>query len=116
MKYTSSLNHISLVMVAVLFFFSLTIVFGQEINGMQEEILLEDKQLKLIELALAEFKKNNLDSSDYKLSLYRSGDSYIAIFEDSKITSNHRGSSLNVPSFEVKIDDNYEVIRSNFAR
>ena len=83
---------------------------------MKEEIVLESEQFKLVELAIAEFKKSGLDSVSYKLSIYSHLDNYVAIFEDPKISSSQRGSSPNMPSFEIEFDKNHNVIRSNFAK
>ena len=91
-------------------------VFGQEMNIMKEELVLEYGQFKVVELAIVEFEKTGFDSMNYKLSVYSDGNIYVAIFEDAKVNSSQRGASPNKPSFEVEIDKNYNVIRSNFVR
>lgn len=96
---------------------SSAIVFGQELKAMNAEIqILEGKPLKLVDLALAEFRRNHLNSSGYKLSVYRTENGYVAIFEDPNMAPGQRGSSPVMPSFEVKFDNDCEVIRSHFIR
>jgi len=90
-------------------------LLGKEMKIIRE-IALEGDQLKLVELALAEFRANGLDSLDYRLSFYRTENGYVAIFEDPNVALGQRGSSPNMPSFEVELNDNLEVIRSNFMR
>lgn len=89
---------------------------GQEIKGMKEELQLEGEQLKLVDVALEEFRKSNLNSVGYKLSVYSTANGYVAIFEDSNIAPGQRGSSPAMLSFGVEIGDDYKVIRSNFLR
>jgi len=81
-----------------------------------KDFMPKEEQLKIVHLALAEFRKNNLNISGYKLSIYRVENGYIAIFEDPNIPVSHRGSSPAMLSFGVEIDNNYTVIKSHFLR
>lgn len=104
------------VFICVLFSSPATL-FGQETKGMmKEEIQLDGEHLKLVDLALAEFRKNNLDSLGYKLFVYRIENGYVALFEAPNIAPSQRGSSSAMLSFEVEIDNNHELVRSNFVR
>ncbi|MDP5209716.1 hypothetical protein [Microbulbifer sp. 2205BS26-8] len=115
MRITSSASLRMLFICAV--FSSPAIVFGQEIKGMNAEIqILGGKQLKLVDLALAEFRKNHLNSSGYQRSVYRTENGYVAIFEDPNMAPGQRGSSPVMLSFVIKFDNDCEVIRSHFIR
>ena len=83
---------------------------------MIEEISLTGPQFKAVEVATEEFKKKKLDILKYKISLYRTGPTYIVLFEDPDISEDQLGSSPNMLSFEVEVDSDYQVVRSNFSR
>ena len=83
---------------------------------MVRDISLTGQQFKALEVAAAEFRKKGLDILKYRVSLYRTGTSYVVLFEDPEIVESQRGSSPRMPSFEVEVDSNYQVLRANFSR
>ena len=88
---------------------------------MTEEFQLEVDKLKVVDLAITEFRntvsgKHNLNRLPYTLSVYRIENGYMAIFGDYKIDPNLLGSPPGMPGFEVIIDNNYQVVRSNLVR
>ena len=91
-------------------------VFGKEDKYMQAEIAISGKQLRYFQIASEVLEKNGLKASKYKINLYRFDSSYVVLFEDPSTLPTQRGSGDNMPSFEVEIDLNGRVIKSNFSR
>lgn len=89
---------------------------GQEVNDMVGDVLLTGEQYKILEVAVAEFKKTNLDILKYKVSLIRNESSFLVLFEDRNISESQRGSPSNTLGFEVEISSSFQVLRSNFSR
>jgi len=83
---------------------------------MIEETSLCDKQLAMIEVVVLELKKHDIDVLNYQLFLYRADKSYVVLFDDPERSPSLRGSSPNMPTFEVEMDGDLKVLRSNFAR
>lgn len=102
---------------AVLLFFSVpSTVMGQEPINMQKEIFVTSSQYLLIESAVLEFRKHNVDLKKYRIGLYQSGEVFVVIFEDPNVIENQRGASSKMPTFEVVLDKEGNVSRSNFSR
>ena len=120
MKFISSVVP-RIVVICVLFSSSATLP-GQGIKGMTEEFRLEVEELKLVDLAITEFRnkgfgEHNLNRLPYTLSVRRIENGYVAIFGDSKIDPYRLGSPPGaMVGFEVIIDNNYQVVRSNLVR
>ena len=72
--------------------------------------------MKLVELALLEFRANGLDSLDYQVSVYRTKNGHVAVFEYANVDPGKRGSPPSMPSFEVEFNESHEMIRSSFVR
>lgn len=89
---------------------------GQEVSGMVRDVVLTGEQYKILEVAVAEFKKTNLDILEYKVTLYRKESSFLALFEDQNVSESQRGSPPNTLSFEVEISSGFQVLRTNFSR
>ena len=102
--------------VLVLLLFQPLNAAGQEVNDMFGGVLLTGEQYKILEVAVAEFKKTNLDILKYKVSLFREKSSFVVLFEDRKIKEYQRGSSSNMLSFEVEISSSFQVLRANYVR
>lgn len=100
----------------MLFLSQSLIATGQEVNSMVRDISLTGQQFKVLEVAVAEFRKKSLDVSKYKVSIYRVGTSYLVMFDDPDIVESQRGSSPRMLSFEVEVDPDYQVLRANFSR
>ncbi len=83
---------------------------------LMEETSLSGQQLAMIEVAVLELKKHDRDVLNYQLSLHSADKSYVVIFDDPKRSHSLRGSSQHLPTFEVKLDSDLKVLRSNFAR
>jgi len=107
---------LNLTIMTVLLFSKSLIASGQGKINMLEELSLTGPQFKAVEIATAEFKKKQLDILKYKISLYSWGATYVVLFEDPNISEYQLGSSPNMPSFEVEISADYQVLRSNFSR
>ncbi len=104
-----------LVILDILFFISLSLC-AQEINAVEKLIRLERQNLQVIDLALAELREAKLDPSNYRMSIYVSENGSTVVFEDPNISPGRRGSSPNMVSFEVEIDNNMKVISSHYVR
>ena len=100
----------------MLFFVVPATVMGQGFINMQKEIFVTGNQYLLIESAVLEFRKHDVDVKKYRVGLYRSGEMYIVIFEDPDVAENQRGASDKMPTFEVVLDEKGNVSRSNFSR
>lgn len=99
-----------------LLFLQIFVGTAQGVDTMNREISLAGQHLKVLEDAATEFRKKGLDILKYKVSLYREGTSYLVMFEDPEISESQRGSSPRMPSFEVEIDSDFQVVRANFSR
>ena len=91
-------------------------VSGQEVESAKWELQLDYEHIRFAEAALAEFRKQSMDLKEYRLSMYRQGNGYLAIFEDSSVSPDRRGASPRIPSFEIEFDSDLNVTRSNFVR
>lgn len=83
---------------------------------MTEQTSLSGLEYELIEIAVKEARKKQINPSNYKITLYNEGDTYIVILSDPEIAEYQFGGSEKMPTFEVSIDSNFNIIKSNFAR
>lgn len=83
---------------------------------MIEETSLSGKQLAMIEVAVLELKKHDIDVLNYQLFLYKTGKSYLVVFDDPERARSQRGSSQNMLTFEVEIDSDLKILKSHFSR
>lgn len=83
---------------------------------LMEETSLSGQQLAMIEVAVLELKKHDRDFLSYQLFLYRADKSYVVIFDDPKRSLGQGGSSQHLPTFEVEMNDDLKVLKSNFSR
>ena len=107
---------VNLTVMLALFLSQPLIAIAQESGPIVRDISLTGPQMRILEVAAAEFRKKGLDVLKYKVSLYRAGTSYVVLFEDPDISETQLGSSPRMPSFEVEVDLDYKVLGANFAR
>lgn len=93
-------------------------LFAEERKAVRliEETSLSGKQLAMIEVAVLELKKHDIDVLNYQLFLYKTGKSYLVMFDDPERAPSQRGSSQNMLTFEVEIDGDLKILKSHFSR
>lgn len=77
---------------------------------------LDGQQLEILLVAAEEAKKKGLEITRYRASLYKTGTSFLIIFESSTTQDSQRGSIVGLPAFEVEIDEKLQLKRANFVR
>jgi hypothetical protein len=78
---------------------------------------ISGKTLKVIQSALPEAARNNVDFTKYLILVAESDSSYVVCFDDPERKPGQRGSTNRMLSFEVEIrKETLQVIRSNFIR
>ena len=85
------------------------------------EELISGVGYRVIQAAMSEFVRNNLDISRYRITVAERGSSYVVTFIDASVTNDApgytRGSPGKIPSFSVELSrDDLRLIRSNFVR
>ena len=77
-------------------------------------------QAKLIALALSESERFNIEVERYEVTVYKRDKGYVVDFLDSEFVDtaeNALGSPPGaLPTFEVFLDSNFRLVRSNFVR
>lgn len=93
-------------------------VFGQEDSYVKEEVVIDGRYYTLLENSVAELRKHNLEINKYKIALYRySATTFLILFSDPNSSSlENTISSKSTPNFEVVLDIEGRVVRSNFSR
>ena len=91
--------------------------YSQSSSG---KLVLTEKHMKLIEIALLEIKKNKIDTSGYKMVVFQLGNISFVSLRDAnyKFNPNLKGSppAPYKPTFHVRIDNKGNVITSGFSR
>jgi hypothetical protein len=79
---------------------------------------IDGKYLKLIEMAVKEFKTIGLNPDDYKITVMKKNDdAVVVVFTWSGTPQGFRGSPKEFPGYEVEIDtETGHVVRKNFSR
>ena len=80
------------------------------------DLTLTGKQFKVVEVAVQEFKKWPYDILKYQITLDRWGQGYVVIFTDPDKPPLQKGSSRDMPTFEVELNEHFQVLKSNFAK
>jgi hypothetical protein len=78
---------------------------------------ISGKSLRIIQMALPEAARKNLDLVKFKVEVLELEFSYLVIFDDPNRPAGQRGSTSKVQCFEVEIrKSDLFVLRANFAR
>jgi hypothetical protein len=97
----------------------LSVLFSVRLWAMEESI--SGVSYRVIQAAMSEFVRKNLDITRYRITVAGEGSSYLVTFIDASAPndpSGHmRGNPGKIPAFSVELSrDDLRLIRSNFVR
>ena len=85
--------------------------------GLSMNDAVSQSDRKIVEIAITEVLRRNLDASAYRASVVAREGKYVVVFTDAKIPPGARGVRTSNPTIEVEVDQaTSKVIRSYFAR
>lgn len=78
---------------------------------------ISGKSLKIIQIAIPEAAKHNVDWERRKIVVMESDSTFLVLFDDPDRAAGQRGSTSNFSTYEVEIKkDGYQIVRSNYSR
>lgn len=89
---------------------------GMFVPPYEEIVSISGTDFLVIDSAVAEFTKHNLDIRIYDIVLNISGDGYWVSIEDPQRPPSTRGSSPRMSEFSVLLDRHGNVLNSHFVR
>lgn len=89
---------------------------GTSVPPYEEIVSISGTDFLLIDSAVEEFRKQDLDIQIYDVVLSISDDGYWVSFEDPERPQSTRGSSPRMSEFSVLLDGDGNVLNSHFAR
>lgn len=102
--------------IVIALFLSGTLAIPKQGVEQKEQVSLSGTQLAFFETALAEARRNGLDTLAYRVSLRQTNETFVVSFEDPDISPTQRGSSPRTSSFEVEMDATRGIVRAHFSR
>ncbi|MDP1932164.1 MAG: hypothetical protein Q8L60_11980 [Gammaproteobacteria bacterium] len=83
---------------------------------MVQEISMTGEQYKLVSAAVAEFQNKGLRIDGYAITLFKSGENFVVLFNDPERSATQLGSTNRMISFSVNLNREGEVLSSQGER